>query len=228
MAQQINQPATGSISGITYSRNRYGPYSRARTKPVNPQSSKQQSQRQDFSALSLSWKSLNSLGQQNWETFAITHPSLNKLGEVIVLAPNAQYIKTNLTRKSAGLSVSNTVPSTTTFVSNTLALVATIDTTGPTRVLTLAGTNQATGYKAIVRASAPVSTGRVTPEGMRRIAAVAADAWGTPVNILSAWEAVWGVFSLNQRIILDVAMVTDTGYTAGFERVIANVVDVTP
>lgn len=228
MAQSPNQPSTGSSGGTTFSRNRYGLYSRNRTTPINPQTVKQQQQRQLFSTYTLLWKTLTSGKQLGWETFALTHPVTNRLGQQVILAPNAMYVRTQLVRVSAGLTPDDDPPSTLTFNSNTLSLVATIDTTGPTRVLTLSGTNQPTGYKAIVKASAPVSQGRITPNRMTFVRAMASEAWETPIDFNSQFTGQWGSFQIGQRIIVDVQLVTDTGYATGFERAIANVVDITP
>lgn len=91
---------SGSVGGVTASHNRYGQYLRNRTKPVNPNSERQQAARSSFAASTLRWKALTELQRQAWAAYAAMTPKLNKLGESVTLSPNAWYVATNTFRKS--------------------------------------------------------------------------------------------------------------------------------
>ena len=94
----------GSIGGTTFSRNRYGGYARARTKPVNPNSTRQAAIRSIISSVSQNWSSLLTEAQRlAWGVFAANVPAKNKLGEVINLSGFNQYVKSNTTAINAGL-----------------------------------------------------------------------------------------------------------------------------
>ena len=57
--------ASGSVGGMTFSRNRYGMYTRAKGLPVNPNSEFQQAVRQIFSGLSSAWNGVLTSGQRS-------------------------------------------------------------------------------------------------------------------------------------------------------------------
>lgn len=56
----------GSQGGTTYSRNRFGNYTRNKTTPVNPRSTAQTVARTVFGGLSRSWSTLTELERQTW------------------------------------------------------------------------------------------------------------------------------------------------------------------
>ena len=94
--------ARGSIGGQTHSRNRYGAYVRARTTPVNPQSSRQSAIRAIVAAVSEAWNgTLTAVQRAAWEVFASNVPETNKLGETINLTGFNQYVKSNIAALNA-------------------------------------------------------------------------------------------------------------------------------
>ena len=101
----------GSIAGNVFSRNRYGAYMRARTKPINPNSSRQDAIRAIVSEVSLRWfGSLTQLQRDAWGVFAANVPAKNKLGEVIYLSGFNQFVKSNIASLNAGLDGINEGP----------------------------------------------------------------------------------------------------------------------
>lgn len=96
--------ASGSIAGNTFSRNRYGAYARARTKPVNPQTDRQSRVRAIMSLVSAQYlDSATATNRTNWGIFASNMPETNKLGDTINLSGFNQYIKSNVAAINAGL-----------------------------------------------------------------------------------------------------------------------------
>lgn len=91
---------TGSIAGTTFARNRSGAYARARTKPVNPQSSGQVAVRSSLAYLADRWsQTLSSAQRTAWELYASSVSMLNRLGESINLTGYNHYIRSNLEYK---------------------------------------------------------------------------------------------------------------------------------
>jgi len=101
----------GSIAGNVYSRNRYGAYARARTKPVNPNSARQQAIRAALAFLTERWSSTLTAAQRTaWNLYGSNVVMTNKLGESINLSGFNHYIRSNVIRKRAGLGVIDAGP----------------------------------------------------------------------------------------------------------------------
>lgn len=91
--------ARGSIGGNTFSRNRFGAYMRARTTPVNPQSSRQNLIRAAISALAGQWSQVLTQAQRDaWEVYAASITRSNKLGQQIKLTGFNMFVRSNSIR----------------------------------------------------------------------------------------------------------------------------------
>lgn len=91
--------ARGSIGGQVHSRNRYGSYIRARTTPVNPQSSRQNLIRACVASLAPYWSTVLTQAQRNaWEVYADAITRANKLGQQIKLTGFNHFIRSNTPR----------------------------------------------------------------------------------------------------------------------------------
>lgn len=89
---------SGSLAGNTYARNRYGNYVRARTKPVNPNTLRQQQVRSAVSMLTERWgDTLTNVQRIAWNLYASNVAMTNKLGESIKLSGFNHYIRSNAT-----------------------------------------------------------------------------------------------------------------------------------
>ena len=105
---------SGSIAGNTFARNRYGNYCRARTKPVNPNTTGQQSIRNTMSALVEAWNETLSDAQRiGWRLYADSVAMANKLGETINLSGFNHYVRSNSIRLFAGPATRIDAPPTT-------------------------------------------------------------------------------------------------------------------
>jgi len=103
---------SGSIAGDTFARNRYGNYSRARTKPVNPNSSRQQIIRAALATLTTRWSQTLSAAQRSeWNVYGTNVAMKNKLGETIYLTGFNHYIRSNVWRLDLGQSPVDAGPS---------------------------------------------------------------------------------------------------------------------
>lgn len=87
----------GSIAGNVYSRNRYGAYARARTKPVNPNTALQQAVRAAMAFLTDRWaNTLTGAQRTAWNLYGSNVVMTNKLGESINLSGFNHYIRSNI------------------------------------------------------------------------------------------------------------------------------------
>jgi len=101
----------GSIGGTVYSKNRYGNYARGRITPVNPNSSAQQAVRNTMGAVvSLWYSALNATERAAWAVYAAGINFTNKLGETITLTGFNHFVRTNIARKTNGMTVITTAP----------------------------------------------------------------------------------------------------------------------
>jgi len=97
---------SGSMAGNTYARNRYGNYLRARTKPVNPNTLRQQQVRAAMSVLTERWADTLTANQRTaWNLYASNVAMLNKLGESMHLSGFNHYIRSNTIHARLGQTI---------------------------------------------------------------------------------------------------------------------------
>lgn len=87
----------GSIAGNTHARNRFGNYMRARTKPVNPKSERQEAARTVIRFLAEQWREdpMNDAKRLAWEVYAAGVNWNNALGETVKLTGFNMFIRAN-------------------------------------------------------------------------------------------------------------------------------------
>lgn len=84
---------SGSIEGLTASRNKGGQYFRARVIPTNPQTARQSTARQAFTQVSQSWSQTSSSEKESWEQIAPLVPATGPLGQDVSLSGQQAYQK---------------------------------------------------------------------------------------------------------------------------------------
>lgn len=103
--------ASGSVGGLTASRNRGGLYLRARAIPVNPSSAFQVAVRNALATLVNRWTTILTTVQRDaWTLYANNVPVMNNLGDFINLTGQQHYIRSNTPRIQAGLTVVDAGP----------------------------------------------------------------------------------------------------------------------
>lgn len=103
--------ASGSIGGITYSRNRGGMYTRARALPVNPSTLRQQAVRSHMASLTNRWVDTLTPAQRiSWDSYAENVLLPDRLGEPRNVGGLGMYIRSNLVRRQAGLPIVDDAP----------------------------------------------------------------------------------------------------------------------
>lgn len=101
----------GSIAGTTFSKNRSGQYARARTKPVNPKTTRQVNIRAVIAYLTDRWsQTLTALQRAAWNLYASNVAMKNRLGETIYLSGFNHYIRSNTVAKLFALTVVDAGP----------------------------------------------------------------------------------------------------------------------
>lgn len=94
---QLLTQMSGSIGGVTGSRNRYGMYLRARATPVNPSSPAQVVVRNLVATLSNHWIDTLTESQRSlWETYAANVAMVGALGSEIFLTGLNHYVRSNV------------------------------------------------------------------------------------------------------------------------------------
>ncbi len=95
--------ARGSIAGNTISRNHYGPYMRARTTPINPQTARQTLIRNTVALLSAAWADTLTLAQRTaWSLYGSNVAMTDKLGATMFLTGYNHFIRSNLLQVISG------------------------------------------------------------------------------------------------------------------------------
>lgn len=108
---QIITQASGSVGGLTYSRNKGGMYMRARAVPTNPNTPLQQAVRGYVSQLTSLWvNTLTETLRAAWATYAANVQLTNRLGELINIPPLSMYIRSNVARLQAGAARQDAAP----------------------------------------------------------------------------------------------------------------------
>ena len=88
--------ASGSIGGVTGSRNRFGMYFRSRSNPVNPNSDRQIDARSRMAQLASAWNEQLTAAQRSlWNSYAAAVPIQNKLGATIYLTGFNHFCRSN-------------------------------------------------------------------------------------------------------------------------------------
>lgn len=107
----VYSEASGSIAGIVYSHNKGGLYTRARSVPTNPNSPRQQAVRTAMGNVLSRWTDDLSAAQRTaWETYAANTPVLDRLGELRTLSGQQQFLRSNIMREVAGISIVDDAP----------------------------------------------------------------------------------------------------------------------
>ena len=107
----LGEQRSGRTGGVVHSHNRGGPYNRAASIPVNPNTPRQSAVRANLSNLSNNWFiGLTQDQRDGWDQYAANNPISNRLGMSIFLTSQNYYIRGNSPRLQAGLDVVDDAP----------------------------------------------------------------------------------------------------------------------
>ena len=206
----LDVPQSGSMGGVTSSRNRFGQYRRARATPVNPRSAAQGTQRSRMSANAALWRTLTGLQRAGWTDLGLGIVRSDSLGQ--------SY---NLTGFQAFCSVNNILATCSTagvlaapaLVTPPALLTGVLTVTAATMSLAFTTTPLGAGAKLVIHASPQRSAGR-TFEGDFRGCFIGAAATASPSDMFATYTARHGTPVVGNRIFVSaVAMVS--GFASG-------------
>lgn len=192
----LDVPQSGSLAGVTSSRNRFGQYRRTRATPVNPNSTAQGAVRARLAANAAAWRALTSAQRAGWVTLGNNMARTDALGQTYQLTGFQAYVSVNNNNAAAGNSLVADAPS---IVTPSAIATVTITLTAAALSVAYTPTPLSAGERLFSYVSGQRSAGR-TFEADTRLLAVSAAAAASPANLYAAYVAKWGVPIVGQRI----------------------------
>ena len=200
----------GSQAGTTASRNRGGAYMRQRVTPTNPNSTRQQSVRNNMTELTTAWSNdLTQAQRDAWTAFANAWPITDVFGASIVLTGLQYYVKTNTVLLQAGELRLDDAPADQNVESLTV-VSATADVSDA--LIELAFTPDPLGANSVLQvfATPAISPGISFVKNKLRLIASITAAATSPQDVTAAWLAVFGTFpAVGQKIVLQARVMND-------------------
>lgn len=194
----LDVPQSGSVAGVTSSRNRFGQYRRTRAIPVNPNTTKQGTVRNRLAVNAQSWRALTAAQRAAWNDLGSSMTRTDSLGQTQTLSGFQAYCSVNNNNLAAGNAVISDAPA--------LSLVdglttATVTLTAASFSVAYTVTPLPTGARLFVYCSPQRSAGRGYESDMRLVH-VSAAAAASPANLLADYTARFGVPIVGQRIFM--------------------------
>lgn len=101
---------SGSIGGTTYSYNRYGPYMRRRAVPVTSTTPAAIAAKARLTTATQAWQSLTAANKLAWNSWTLTNPVTNSLGQPQVLTGHVAFVGLATRLLLLGSPIANTPP----------------------------------------------------------------------------------------------------------------------
>lgn len=193
----------GSIGGTTFARGPYGAYARARTTPINPNSTLQQIVREKMSQAASAYAGITQAQKDAWALYAANTPTQNKLGQEIFLSGFNWYCACNAARlRDASLAQVAAGPTTFGRPDTPTAIAMSCTASSSTTSLAFAvGDSWVDEDDAalFVFLSQPRSIGRTFVGPPYRLATTVLGDNGTPPTSPAAGVNPWGVVETTMR-----------------------------
>jgi hypothetical protein len=205
--KMLDVPQSGSIAGVTSSRNRYGQYKRTRAIPVNRNTTFQGAVRTRFASLTESYRSLSALLKAGWASLGDSITRTDSLGQTYTLTGQQAYMEINCLNLAAGNAIVTAAPAVTSPVA---LLTATITLSATVFSVAYTATPLGTGARLFVYTSPQRSPGR-NFESDYRLCSVTAAAAASPADIFTAYSTRFGTPVVGNKVFLSLQV-----YTLGF------------
>ena len=196
----LDVPQSGSIAGVTSSRNRSGQYRRTRAIPVQPRTPAQLAIRSKLSDMSAGWRGLTSAQISSWNAFGLSFTVSNPLGQSIHLTGHQCYVKVNTVNLINGVAAVPTPPALPSFIAVTTTGINFAAGTPTAKVL---GASPAVGTSFMIYASPQVSPG-VSFNGKYRYMNSFTSATAGAFDILAPYNAAWGTLVVGKKVFVKV------------------------
>jgi hypothetical protein len=206
----LDVPQSGSVGGVTSSRNRFGQYKRARAIPVNPRSAAQGLVRSRMSANAALWRTLTGAQRAGWNDLGLSMVRSDALGQSYTLTGFQAFCSVNNTLASSGAAGVLAPPALTT---PTGLLTGVLTATAATLSFAYTTTPLGAGVKAQVFASPQRSAGRAFEGDFRDLQTTLAAA-ASPVDLFAAYSSKFGAPVVGNRIFVSV-VTTLNGFQSG-------------
>jgi len=193
--------ASGSVGGLTMSRNRYGQYIRIRAIPTKVSNENTMSARARLIQVSQAWGLLTSAQQRAWAVYADSAPITDALGDKQVLTPHAAYVQINARVVLAGGTILTAPPSAAAPPSLT-ACTGTWDIGAGTSTLAYTVTPLAANHCLYVQAAVLIKPGQRYWKNRIKLIKVSAAALASPYDWQADTESRFGALVIGQRVVL--------------------------
>ena len=205
----LTTSASGSIDGMTASRNRGGRYLRARAIPTDPNTVRQQTMRAIMGQLVDRWtNTLTQVQRDAWNLYGANVPVLDAFGDPINLSGQQWYVKANSIRQQAITELASTIalvddgPTVYALTNNPFIAIDSIDTVAGDFDVSFTGGSEVLsqiGGALLIFEGRPQSVGRSFFRGPWRLAGVVEGAVVPPTSpatiavsyALAAGQHVW-------------------------------------
>ena len=217
--------ASGSVSGVTFSHNRYGAYTRRRAIPVKSVTVYALAAKGRLAQASQAWGLLQPEGRAAWRTWAQTNPVTDALGDSQVLTGHAAFVQLNC-RLTGHAETAILVPPVGPPPLGLQALAGTFDIGSGDFELTwdndpLGGDEHAEVWAAVVD-----ETGRAYVENLYKMCAYGAAATTSGFDTSSDIALRFGTLMIGQYVFIKARVFNDkTGLVSGWSVVQGVVID---
>lgn len=194
----LDVPQSGSMGGVTSSRNRFGQYRRTRATPVNPSSSAQGLVRARMTANASGWRAITAAQRAGWADLGAMMRRTDSLGQTNPLNGFQAYVSVNNNRLAAGDAVVSDAPALTTPANVT---TATVTLSAAAFSIAFTATPLPAATKLQVYVSAQKSAGRSFESDVRLLFTTMA-AQASPAVITAAYTAKFGVPVVGNRVFI--------------------------
>lgn len=204
---------SGTAGSTVASHNRYGPYMRTRTIPVNPNTTSQVAARNSFAASSRAWRGLSSGQRAAWAAAAVSVTLFDRLGRAYNPTSFQLFMSVNRTTYVySGATTTTTAPPTSSVPLAIATATPNADSGTSAHTITYSATPLAAATKLIIEATPQLSNGVtfVKPSLYRQILVTAAAA-ASPSNVAASYVAKFGALISGKKIAYRLTPITSDG-----------------
>lgn len=210
----LDVPSSGSLAQKTASRNRFGQYLRTRAMPTQPRTAAQIAVRSTLANLSTLWRSYGDGNRAAWDSYALSHPRLDSLGQTIFWTGFQTFVSCNARAVAAGLPISAATPS-----DSTVAIPEFDVAVGTAAGLDIQSVSTyGAGTVVQVWSSPPVSKGVSFNGDYRLITNTDGPTAADTIADAAAFAAKWGALSAGQKFFIKTVAVAGPLVSAEFAK----------
>ena len=199
------------LNGTVFSKNRYGAYARTKVTPVNPQTTAQQTARNNLATNAQAWRGLTESQRQSWISAAPSFPFTDIFGNSKILSGSALYVKLNSNLANLGIGSLTDAPSPVSIPALLTLDLSVVASTGVVSVQ-FTPTPIPAGFQLQIFATPNVGPGISFVKQAFRFVGNIASAGASPAVITTEWASLFGAPVLGQKVFIRCALVSsDTG-----------------